>query len=171
MEPNTQDEQETPDGLTDDGLARLLGREVRLAREARGWTRIQLVERLPSGIGDRTLLSYEHGMRFMTVIRLIEICRVLEVPAALILDRVMEKARDLRTYSFRVNLRAIVRDKREGFDLVRSWAETRLRESSGPELTLASATVREMSAVLGIEHSELAAYLIAFTSTATPDAA
>lgn len=171
VEPNTQEEEAALNGLTDRGFARLLGREIRLAREARGWTRVQPVERLPSGIGDRTLLSYEHGIRFMTVVRLIEICRVLEVPTSLILDRAMEKAADLRRYSFKVNLRSILRDRQEGFEPVRSWAATRLRETTNPELTLASATVREMSAVLGVEHRELSAYLIAFTSEATPDAA
>ncbi len=171
MTVEPQAEQATPEGLTDRGFARLLGREVRLAREAGGWTRAQFVERLPSGISDRTLLSYEHGIRFMTVMRFVEICRALEVPASAVLDRAMAKARDLSTYSFKVNLRAIVRDRQEGFELVRSWAETRLTETSNPELTLASATVREMSAVLGIAHRELAAYLVAFTSEATPDAA
>ncbi len=169
VEPQT--EQATPEGLTDRGLARLLGREVRLAREAGSWTRAQFVKRLPSGISDRTLLSYEHGVRFMTVMRFAEICRALGVPVSTILDRAMAKARDLTNYSFKVNLRAIVTDGQEGFEPVRVWAETRLRETSNPELTLASATVREMSVVLGVEHRELAAYLIAFTSEAIPDAA
>jgi transcriptional regulator with XRE-family HTH domain len=166
-----QNEQASSNGLTDRGFARLLGREVRHAREARGWTRLQLVERLPSGITDRTLLSYEHGIRFMTVVRLVEICRVLEVPASVILDRALAKANDLSSHSFKVNLRSILRDKQEGFEQVRTWAATRLKETSNPEVTLASATVREMSAVLGIEHRELAACLVAFTSEAKPDAA
>jgi transcriptional regulator with XRE-family HTH domain len=161
------DTQVTLNGLTDQGHARLLGHELRLVREARGWTRVQLVKRLPSGIGDRTLLSYESGIRFMTVVRLIEICSALEVAPSAILDRVTKKARDPRSYTLKVNLRAILRDRQEGFGSVRSWAGTRLRDNPNGQLTLAPATVREMSPFLGIEHRELAAYLVAFTSEAT----
>lgn len=164
-----EDQQSIPSELTDQGFARLLGREMRLAREARGWTRARLVERLPSGIGDRTLLSYEHGVRFMTVVRFFEICRVLEVRASAILDRAIEKTGSLPGYSFKVNLRAILRDHQEGFESVRVWAAARLEETSNPELTVASTTVREMSAVLGVAHSELAAYLVAFASEAKLD--
>ncbi len=158
MELNTQEE-----------FARLLGDEIRLARETRGWTRANLVARLPSGIGDRTLLSYEHGIRHMTVVRLIEICRVLEVPASSILHRATKKADDPRGYSFKVNLREILRDQQTEFEQLRRWAVTRLRETSDPNLTLSAATVREMSAVLGLGHRRLAAYLVAFSSGPTPD--
>lgn len=49
------------DELSDKMISRALGEELRRTREARGWSRTQLVERLPSGIGERTLLSYEHA--------------------------------------------------------------------------------------------------------------
>lgn len=39
-------------------ISRAIGEELRRAREATGWSRGQLVAQLPSGIGDRTLLSY-----------------------------------------------------------------------------------------------------------------
>lgn len=42
------------DEATDKAFARILGHEIRQARESRGWTRLQLVARMPSGIGDRT---------------------------------------------------------------------------------------------------------------------
>ena len=38
-------------------------------------------ERLPSGIGDRTLLAYEHGIRHLTAVRLIELSEELRVDA------------------------------------------------------------------------------------------
>jgi transcriptional regulator with XRE-family HTH domain len=65
--------------VTDKAFARISGQEIRRAREARGWSRVQLVERLPSGIGDRTLLSYEQGLRQLSVIRFVEISRALGV--------------------------------------------------------------------------------------------
>src|SRR4051794_20054161 len=63
------------------------GAELRRAREVLGWSRIQLVERLPSGIGDRTLLSYEHGTRHLTVLRFVEISRELITDAPTLLSR------------------------------------------------------------------------------------
>ena len=53
------------DKSTVKAVSRAMGEELRRAREARGWSRDYLVSRLPSGIGDRTLLSYEHGTRHL----------------------------------------------------------------------------------------------------------
>lgn len=155
---------DTQDEVTDRAFARILGQEIRRAREARGWTRAQLVERLPSGIGDRTLLSYEHGIRFLTVVRFVEICRALGVAASEILHKAMEKARDLRAFSLRVNLRAVLRDKQDEFEPVRLWARNRLEDNPNTEVLLAPSTVREMAAVLGFSHGTLAAYLAEFTT-------
>jgi len=63
------------DEVPEKAISRALGEELRREREALGWSRAQLVARLPSGIGDRTLLSYEHGTRHSTALWLIEICR------------------------------------------------------------------------------------------------
>lgn len=151
------------DAVTDKAFARILGQEIRRAREARGWTRAQLVKRLPSGIGDRTLLSYEHGDRFLSVVRFVEICRTLGVASSEILHKALEKARDLRTFSLRINLRAVLRDNREGFETVRRWAKNRLKDNPTTEVLLPPTTVREMAAVLGFSHNTLASYLAEFT--------
>jgi len=155
---------DTQDEVTDRAFARILGQEIRRAREARGWTRVQLVERLPSGIGDRTLLSYEHGIRFLTVVRFVEICRVLGVAASDVLHKAIKKACDLRAFSLRVNLRAVLRDTQDEFESVRMWAKNRLKDNPNTEVLLAPVTVREMAAVLGFSHSTLAAYLAEFTT-------
>jgi len=149
---------------SDRAFARVLGQEIRKAREARGWTRAELVEQLPSGIGDRTLLSYEHGIRALTVTRFIEICKTLGVAAAEILDRALEKARDLRAFSLSVDLRAVLRDQRAEFEPVRLWARNRLKDNPSAKVLLAPVTVRELAAALGFTHSSLADYLIEFTS-------
>ena len=85
--------------VTDRAFARILGQEIRRAREARGWSRVQLVEQVPSGIGDRTLLSYEHGIRQLSVVRFVEISKALGVAASELLARALEKARDLSSFS------------------------------------------------------------------------
>lgn len=153
------------DKVTDRAFARILGQEIRRVRESEGLTRAQLVARLPSGIGDRTLLSYEHGIRYLTVVRFVEICRALGVAASEVLHRASEKAADLRRFSLKVSLRDVLRDRRDGFEPVRLWAKNRLDEDkSSSEVQLAPVTVREMAAVLGFSHGTLAAYLAEFTT-------
>lgn len=76
------DERSKQDDAQERALSRAIGDELRRAREAQGWTRAELVALLPSGIGDRTLLSYEHGTRHLTVLRLLELCRALRPESA-----------------------------------------------------------------------------------------
>lgn len=150
------------DEISDRTLTRVLGQELRRAREGRGWTRADLARRLPSGIGERTLLSYEHGIRALTVSRYIEICTTIGVSAAETLDLAMEKARNPRAFSFKVDLRAILHDERTEFEPVRLWARNRLKESSNTKVLLAPMTVREMAAALGFTHAALAAYFVEY---------
>lgn len=150
--------------ISDRVLAKVLGQELRVARESRGWSRTELVGKLPSGIGDRTLLSYEHGIRTLSVARFVEICRALGVAASEVLDRALEKARDLRAFSLKVDLRALLRDDRPDFEPVRLWARNRLKDDPNADVLLAPVTVREMAAVFGFSHAVLAAYLVEFTS-------
>lgn len=150
--------------VTDRAFARILGQEIRRAREERGWTRVQLVEQLPSGIGDRTLLSYEHGIRHLTVVRFVEISRVLGVAASDLLARALEKAWDLNAFSIRVNLRAVLRDEKDGFEAVRNWAKKRLESNPSTEVLLPPVTIRELALVLGFSHAALAGYLTEFAT-------
>lgn len=151
--------------LTDRGFATFLGLAVRRARESRGLTRAQLVEKLPSGIGDRTLLSYEHGIRFLSVVRFVEICRAIGVPADEVLGRASAMADDVRNRSLRVNLRALLRDEDDRFEAVRLWADRRLDET--PVLLVEPAALREMAAVIGVKHEVLAGYLAEFITEET----
>lgn len=152
------------EGPGDRALAQILGQELRRARESRGFTRAELVAQMPSGIGDRTLLSYEHGTRTLSVARFIEICRALGVAATEILHSALEKARDLRAFSIKVDLKAVLRDERTEFDPVRRWARNRLEGDDPSALVLLPpAAVRELATVFGITHVALATYLIEFT--------
>lgn len=155
--------------VTDKAFARILGQEIRRAREARGWSRVQLVEQLPSGIGDRTLLSYEQGLRQLSVIRFVEISRALGVAASDLLARALEKARDLRAFSMKVNLRAVLRDQRTGFESVRRWAKNRMKSDPNTMMVLlAPPTIRELAVALDHTHIALAAYLAEFTTEDLP---
>jgi transcriptional regulator with XRE-family HTH domain len=150
--------------VTDRAFARILGQEIRRAREERGWTRVQLVEQLPSGIGDRTLLSYEHGIRQLTVVRFVEISRTLGVAASDLLARALEKAWAFNAFSIRVNLRALLKDKKDEFEAVRHWARKRLEKNPNEEVLLPSVTIRELAVVLDFSHAALAGYLAEFAT-------
>jgi hypothetical protein len=56
--------------ITEKAVSRAVGEELRQAREASGWSRNYFVTRLPSGIGARTLLSYEPAPRGLSNFRL-----------------------------------------------------------------------------------------------------
>lgn len=80
--------------MSDKVISRAVGEEMRRTREAKGWSRNYLVTRLPSGIGARTLLSYEHGTRHLTLLRFIEVCRALGVVLFSVVTGVMDSTVD-----------------------------------------------------------------------------
>ena len=70
---------------------RVLGDEIRSLRKQRGWTRKELNKRLQTEISLQTLATYELGTRQCSVVRLVEICHALDVPAHEVLARVHER--------------------------------------------------------------------------------
>ena len=159
------------DEMTNESIARALGEELRRTREARGWSRLDLTGRLPSGIGEQTLLTYEHGSRHCTFVRLVEICRILGVATPDVVQRVLQRAGvDLENLSLRVDLRAVLRDKNAEFRPVRRWARNRLAED--PEgagiVRLVPDGAREIAAVIGCPRSALVTYLAAFAPEIVP---
>jgi transcriptional regulator with XRE-family HTH domain len=144
-------------------IARALGEELRRAREALGWSRRQLSGMLPSGIGDRTLLSYEHGTRHLTVLRLVEICRALGVPASTLISNALQRSRiHLENLVLRIDLQAMLRDGSDKFRPMAQWARNKLNESPDGITELAPIGLRELAAFAGYTDRELANYLAKF---------
>ncbi len=107
------DATQAPEDTTAKAIAVALGGELRRAREAMGLSRAQFVALLPSGIGERTLLAYEHGLRQVTVARLAELCDVLGVTPSTLLTEALQKARiHLANLVLRVDLQALIKDSR-----------------------------------------------------------
>jgi transcriptional regulator with XRE-family HTH domain len=155
-----------PDEVTDEMIARALGKEIRCAREAGGWSRAQFVARLPSGIGDRTLVAYEHGARQLTVARLVELCRTFGVPAPTILDQALRKAQlELRNLLLRIDLTKLLNDTNDYFEPLQKWARNRRIDDPTGAVELSPATVRELAAFLGCSHADLARHLTNFSPT------
>lgn len=152
------------DDTSDKAIARALGAELRRTREERGWSRGHLVALLPSGIGDRTLLSYEHGTRHLTVIRLIEIAENLEVAAADVLTLALQRARlHLQHLVLQVDLSGLLENQNHKFRSMHQWARNRLNETSSGIAEVSPRALRELAAFIGYPREELATYLATFT--------
>lgn len=74
---------------------RALGEELRAIRDRIPWTRDKAVDELRrvtgAVIGDRTLLTYEHGIRQLTVARLVELATAYGVPASTVLADALDR--------------------------------------------------------------------------------
>jgi transcriptional regulator with XRE-family HTH domain len=152
------------DEVTSAAIARALGDELRRAREAHGWSRAQLVELLPSGIGERTLLSYEYGVRHLTIIRLLELAQALRLPASVLLAEALQRARIyLQNLVLRVDLRHLLRDTNMHYRPLSQWARNRLNDTSNGVIEVTPSGLRELAAFLGRTPAELSNYLAAFT--------
>jgi transcriptional regulator with XRE-family HTH domain len=144
-------------------LSRAIGEGLRRAREARGWSRGQLVALLPSGIGDRTLLSYEHGTRHLTVVRLVEVCRPLGVAAPTLLSDALQRARrELDNLVLRVALKSLISDDSVKFRPLRQWAKNKLNRYPDGIVELEPSAVEELADFVGYKSSDLANYLAKF---------
>jgi transcriptional regulator with XRE-family HTH domain len=154
---------DAPAEITEKVISRAIGEELRRAREATGWSRLQLVSRLPSGIGDRTLLSYEHGTRHLTVLRFIEICRALGFAAPTLLTQALQRARiHLSNLVLCIDLRFLLNDKSDKFRPMHQWARNKLNENPDGVVELPPSSVRELATFVGCGYLELANYLARF---------
>lgn len=148
---------------TEKAISRAIGEELRRAREGQGWSRGQLVSLLPSGIGDRTLLSYEHGTRHLTVLRFIELCRALGVAAPTMLNLALQRARiHLQNLVLQVDLRFLLNDMNDKFRPMHQWARNKLNDNPDGVVELPPSSVRELAAFVGCSYTELANYLAKF---------
>lgn len=150
-------------------ISRAVGEELRRTREAHGWSRGQLTTMLPSGIGERTILSYEHGTRHLTVLRLIEMCRALGVAADTLLANALQRARiHLENLDLRIDLQAMLGDDSDKFRPMIQWARNKLNETSNGIAELAPAALRELATFAGYGDRELANYLARFVPDTEP---
>lgn len=144
-------------------VGRAVGEELRRAREVRGWSRTQLVALLPSGIGERTLLSYEHGTRQLALVRLLELYQVLGVSAPDLLTRALCTARIyVQNLVLRVDLLAVLSDETAEFRPLCQWARNKLNDNPEGVVDLAPVAVTELAAFLGCSSQGLTNYLAGF---------
>jgi hypothetical protein len=125
---------------------------------------LQLVARLPSGIGDRTLLSYEHGTRHLSAIRLIEICHALGIDMPTLALRALQRARiHLENLPLQVNLRALMNDGSHIYRPMVQWARNTLNEHPDGVVEVVPVAVRNLALFVGCPYQDLVNYLARFT--------
>jgi transcriptional regulator with XRE-family HTH domain len=106
---------------------RVLGDEIRSLRKQRGWTRKELNKRLQTEISLQTLATYELGTRQCSVVRLVEICHALDVPAHEVLARVHERFfGDTPAGHLTLNLTAVAAADDPRLVPLKRWAAGRL---------------------------------------------
>jgi transcriptional regulator with XRE-family HTH domain len=148
---------------SDKEISRAIGEEFRRAREARGWSQRQLVTRLPSGIGERTLLSYEHGARHLSFLRFLELCRALGEDAPSLARRALQRARiHLQNLTLRVDLRELLQDRSNTFRPVMQWARNTLNENPNGTVDIEPVVVKHLALFVGCDYRDLANYLARF---------
>lgn len=147
-------------------IAKVVGRELRRIRESKGLSRTEMVARMPSGIGERTLLSYEHGIRQIGLARFIELCRALDKhPASVLSAALRTNTRDLENSTILVDLQELAYNDKPKFHEVCQWAHKRLAAGSPQFIDVEPAVVRELAVLAGCSHRELALHLAGFTTS------
>lgn len=152
------------DEVTKEAISRAIGNELCRVREALGWSRLQFVARLPSGIGERTLLSYEHGKRHMSLLRFLELCHALGVVAQTLLAHALQRARiALANLELQVDLRALINDGNHTFRPMVQWARNKLNKHPNGVVGVSPSSVEELADFMGHTYQDLAKYLTRFT--------
>ena len=162
---------DTQDPVATKAIARAVGEELERVRKERGWSRIQLVARLPSGIGDRTLSSYEDGTRNVTVLRLIELCQVLNTSVAGLITMALQRARIyLEHLALLVDLPALLDDETAKFRAIHQWARNKLRRQGFRVAEVPPSAVDELADFIGCDRQDLAHHLARFVPDERPPA-
>lgn len=144
-------------------ISRALGEELRRAREERGLSRVELAAMLPSGIGERTLLSYEHGTRRLTFLRFLEIGWALGVDPLALARQALQRARiQLDKLTLRVDLRALTRDESSTYRSVVQWARNTLNDHPDGVVEVEPVVVRHLAYSVGCDHRGLINHLARF---------
>jgi transcriptional regulator with XRE-family HTH domain len=152
-------------------ITRAVGDELRRVRNSVGWTRDELVERIPSEIAARTIATYEHGTRQCTIARFVEICETLGVTASAVLGLAEQRAElHLETIGFQVDLDSVVAETGTELKQLRRWASNRIAaDPNGPKIArLTAPVVQEMAVFFGFTRSELIRHLLRFTPESAP---
>ncbi|MPZ84700.1 MAG: helix-turn-helix domain-containing protein [Actinophytocola sp.] len=156
-------ESEIPDINTEaEAFLAALGDELRRARERRGWTRQDLVDRLGADISTNTLATYEFGTRGMGLARLFHLCLALDVRPRDLVERAWDRVVGSDTFVY-VDLARLARTTAERLRPLRPWAQLRVDELSDgdrTEVPFIADALDSMAALCRIDRVELVDELV-----------
>lgn len=154
---------DTQEELSSNVISRALGEELRHARKSLRLSRAEVVSRLCSPIGERTLVSYELGARHIYVYRLVELGRALRVDASTMMARALQRARiNVDSIGLTIDLHALLNDNTPTFRPVIQWAKNALNENPSGTVEVSPAVVHNLALFIGCPHIALANYLAKF---------
>jgi transcriptional regulator with XRE-family HTH domain len=150
-------------------IRRAVGTELRQARERCGWSRNQLSSRLPSGVGERTILAYELGSRNLQMVRFVELCQVLSVSASGLLTIALQRARiNLNNIVLLVDLGALLDDHSTRARPLHPWARNKIHRQGTRIAHVSPTTVDELADCCGYDRQALGDYLATFVPAKHP---
>jgi hypothetical protein len=117
-----------------------------------------MIEFLPTPISEPTLGTYEQGSRSLSVVRLVELCWVLEVSAPDLLARSIQRATGVH-----VDLRTLARGLHPDLSPLRRWAAARLRAippAGSTIVFLGVPAIARMAEMCGISSNALVSALL-----------
>lgn len=159
----------TKDPVATEAISRALGDELRRVREGLGLSRDAFVCRLPSRIGSRTLLAYEHGYRLLTVVRFLGLCEGLAVSPPDLLAHALQRAEiHLSHLKLRVDLNKVLTERNMNFRPLVQWARNRLNHTPNGIIEVSPDAILELAAVVGHSQEDLTRYLCEFTPDPDP---
>lgn len=156
--------------ITDTGINKAIGHELRLARVAAGFTRAHVADRMSPPLSVQAVVNYELGIRPLQVSRLVAICEILGVVSADLLALALQRA-DIEPDpgTIRIDLVAMSTCSRLRHEGVRLWARRRL--TANPEVSIASVSrdaVDELATFLDLTSDEFRTLLRRYIPPRTP---
>lgn len=157
------------DPVAAEAFARAIGDELRRRREALGLSREAFVRKLSSRVSDRTLHAYEHGLRLLQVVRLVELCEGLKDSPPDVLACALQRAElHLSHLKLRIDLNKVLQDQNLAFRPMHQWARNRLNHTPNGVIAIPPDAIQELAAFVGQTTEDLTRYLCKFTPDPPP---
>lgn len=133
--------------------------EMRRVREARGWSRPTLLQRLKRPMPVNTYATYEQGIRVPPMSRLVELCEALEVRPSDLISLALQRIHlDMRHGGVWIDLHQVLVDDAEELAPLRHWAKVRLNVLGEATPRLPWPVVEELAVLCGVPTMILAGF-------------
>lgn len=134
-----------------------LGHELRAARKRKGWTRHDLIARLPFDASLQTVATWELGTRHISAERLYYVSNALGEHVEELLGRVRRRIEGPANVELCLDIKAAARTTRARLGPLRAWAQCRLRDhpSSRPTVNLGEPALDRLAEICELNTVDL----------------